>query len=239
VNGIEIAEPVATTEVEPVATEVEPEVASVAEPQSLESETSPEVEVAAPEAVPEESATESSADQPESVFAREGFWDGSLPGQVAESKEDPLNVKLEPSYPAPEEEDRHESGKPPEEWVSAWKALMRIGSVLPLVAKSLPAIEAGALDGAGATGEVRQDVAGLRLVQYEIRTTVQDHTLHLKRMDEQLGRIRESLESRASDSDLAENVKSMSKLIRIVGAGLGGLVLVLIVLVAILLVHGR
>ena len=105
--------------------------------------------------------------------------------------------------------------------------------------QNAPGAETGITAAAGAPAEVRQDVAGLRLVQYEIRTTVQDHTLQLKRIDEQLGRIRESLEPKSADADLVENVKSMSRLVRIVGAGLGGLVLVLILLVAILLAHGR
>lgn len=228
--------------------EVSPLPMSVPEPQSLEAHTStldpeealPLPEATAHEVVPEEVvAAPEAAQHPESVFAREGFWNGSVPGEVAASEEAPLNVDMKPSYPAAEEQHLDESSKPPEEWVSAWKALLRIGSVLPWMAKTLPAGETGLTADAGAPGEVRQDVAGLRLVQYEIRTTVQDHTLQLKRMDEQLGRIRESLESKSSDSDLVENVESMSRLIRIVGVGLGGLVLVLILLVAILLAHGR
>lgn len=241
------AEP-AVHEAEPepqVAIEVEPPPASGPEqqlPQPVEAEaqaeeTSPEIEAKVDEPVPEEIAAEdASTRQPESVFAREGFWNGAVPVEEA-----PRDMDLKPSHPVPEEEDLGGTGEPPEEWVSAWKALLRIGSALPWMAKALPAAEAGAMaDGAGTPGEVRQDVAGLRLVQYEIRTTVQDHTLHLKRMDEQLGRIRESLESKSSNSDdLAENVESMSRLVRIVGFGLGGLVLVLILLVAIMLAHGR
>jgi hypothetical protein len=265
------AEKVADAHVEPepqAAFEMEPVPASVQEPpqqmEAAESEShvdspetaavSAESEIAAVEAVTEavteaipelsseeEIAADSGEAQPESVFAREGFWKGSVPAEVAASEEASRNIDRTASYPAAAGEDLDGPGKPPEEWVSAWKALLRIGSVLPWVAKSLPGGEpSAASESAGAPGEVRQDVAGLRLVQYEIRTTVQDHTLHLKRMDEQLGRIRESLESKSSNSaDLVENVESMSKLVRIVGIGLGGLVLVLILLVAILLAHGR
>jgi len=225
------AEPASEPEQQPVES-------AVSEPQT--EEISPVPEAAAPETVSDEAAAAETAHQPESVFAREGFWNGSAPGEVAASAEARLNGDVKPPYPAAAQgENIDESSKPPEEWVSAWKALLRIGSVLPWMAKTLPAGETGLSADAGAPAEVRQDVAGLRLVQYEIRTTVQDHTLQLKRMDEQLGRIRESLESKSSDSDLVENVESMSRLVRIVGAGLGGLVLVLILLVAILLAHGR
>ncbi|HET8638184.1 MAG TPA: hypothetical protein VFL96_15145 [Acidobacteriaceae bacterium] len=235
--GIEAAVEVAPSPVgEP---EQQPVESAASEPQT--EETSPVPEAAASEAILEPVAPESeTAHQPESVFAREGFWNGSVPGEVAASAEARQNGDMKPPYPtAAQGENIDESSNPPEEWVSAWKALLRIGSVLPWMAKTLPAGETGLAADAGAPAEVRQDVAGLRLVQYEIRTTVQDHTLQLKRMDEQLGRIRESLESKSSGSDLVENVESMSKLVRIVGAGLGGLVLVLILLVAILLAHGR
>ena len=236
--AVEAAAPQAAIAPSPASEpEQQPVESAVSEPQT--EEISPVPEAAAPETVSDEAAAAETAHQPESVFAREGFWNGSAPGEVAASEEAPLNVDMKPSYPAAEEQHLDESSKPPEEWVSAWKALLRIGSVLPWMAKTLPAGETGLSADAGAPAEVRQDVAGLRLVQYEIRTTVQDHTLQLKRMDEQLGRIRESLESKSSDSDLVENVESMSRLVRIVGAGLGGLVLVLILLVAILLAHGR
>jgi hypothetical protein len=247
-SAAESAAPVIEAVETKAAVEAAPLPMSVPEPQPLEAHTSapeaegtsPVPEAAAPEAVPEEIvAASETAHQPESVFAREGFWNGSVPGEVAASAEVPLNGDVKPSCPAEQAQNPDESSKPPEEWVSAWKALLRIGTVLPWMAKTLPAGETGITADAGAPAEVRQDVAGLRLVQYEIRTTVQDHTLQLKRMDEQLGRIRESLESKPSDGDLAENVESMSRLVRIVGAGLGGLVLVLILLVAIMLAHGR
>jgi len=239
--------PIAAESVAPgidAAVEVAPSPVGEPEQQSVESAVSePQTEERSPvpeAAASDEAAVPETAHQPESVFAREGFWNGSVPEEVAASAEARLNRDVKPPYPtAAQGENIDESSTPPEEWVSAWKALLRIGSVLPWMAKTLPAGETGFAADAGAPAEVRQDVAGLRLVQYEIRTTVQDHTLQLKRMDEQLGLIRESLESKSSGSDLVENVESMNKLVRIVGAGLGGLVLVLILLVAILLAHGR
>ena len=184
------------------------------------------------------------------VFAHEGFW-----GPVAESERTEGDVPAKAilrgvnrAYSASEPMDYE---KHPEGWFSAWKTMLRLGSVLPWVARALPALESGALGGepglpgvanaAGTTGvaqETRQDVAGLRLVQYEIRTTVQDHSMQLKRMEEQLTRVRESMDSRSSeDAEVAENLRAMTKLIRMAGVGLGALLLVLIVLVIVMLAY--
>lgn len=195
-----------------------------------------------------------------SVFAREGYWEEAAraeggtrveaPDETPAAQEAKPEIKRQLSLP----EDPGEIGRPPEGWMSAWKTLLRLSSVLPWVAKALPMLESASLgeqqagSGAGISGvigisgiqEMRQDVSGLRLVQYEIRTTVQDHSMQLKRMEEQLGWVREALEAKQSDSsEVAESVRSMSKLIRIGGIGLGGLLVVLIVLVILMLAHGR
>lgn len=194
-----------------------------------------------------------------SVFAREGYWEEAARAEGGTRVEAPdktpaaQEAKPEMKRQLPLPEDPGEMGQPPEGWMSAWRTLLRLGSVLPWVAKALPMLESASLgeqqagSGAGISGvigisgiqEMRHDVSGLRLVQYEIRTTVQDHSMQLKRMEEQLGRVRESLETKQSDSsEVAESVRSMSKLIRIGGIGLGGLLVVLIVLM-VMLVHGR
>ncbi|MGB7188635.1 MAG: hypothetical protein WBD10_00730 [Acidobacteriaceae bacterium] len=181
----------------------------------------------------------------ESVFARESFWEEAAASGAARGEgvyEKPVLQKVKWPQSLPEE--MAEIGQRPEGWVSAWKTLLRLGSVLPWVARALPMIEAGGLAepqaSSGGLQEIRQDVSGLRLVQYEIRTTVQDHSMQLKRMEEQLGRVRESVESKASESgDLAESVRSMTRLVRLASMGLGGLLLVLVVLEIVMLAHGR
>lgn len=181
----------------------------------------------------------------ESAFARESFWEEAAASGAARGEgvyEKPVLQKVK--WPQSLPEDMAEMGQRPEGWVSAWKTLLRLGSVLPWVARALPMIEAGGLAepqaGPGGLQEIRQDVSGLRLVQYEIRTTVQDHSMQLKRMEEQLGRVRESLELKASESgDLAESVRSMTRLMRLASMGLGGLLLLLVVLEIVMLAHGR
>lgn len=156
------------------------------------------------------------------------------------------------SYLGPEEVEEIEKAKP-EGWSQSWRTLIRLGSALPWLSRALPALEAGmgsqagppagpgAAQGmgggatAGASAEMQQDVAGMRLVQYEIRTTVQDHSAHLKRMEEQLTRVRESVESKAANQELAENVQSAMKMLKMVGIGLGGLLVLLIVLAVVMI----
>lgn len=202
------------------------------------------------EPVAAEDMTSDEAGSGENVFARQGFWGEATkgePGEVEASRKAILRG-MKRAYPGSgsEEFDKH-----PEGWFSAWKTMLRLGAVLPWVARALPALESGALNGeagmadtTGATAapgiaqETRQDVAGLRLVQYEIRTTVQDHSMQLKRIEEQLTRVRESVDSRSSeDAEIAENLRAMTKLMRLAGLGLGALLLVLIVLVIVMMAH--
>ncbi|MGH7134462.1 MAG: hypothetical protein ACREHD_01905, partial [Pirellulales bacterium] len=120
-------------------------------------------------------------------------------------------------------------------------------SALPWLSRALPTLEAGLpnSENAGAStdqtaapgmpADVRQDVAGMRMVQYEIRTTVQDHSQNLKRLEDQLGRVREAVDSKASDdAELTASVNAAMRKLRIVGFVLGSLLLVLILLVALL-----
>jgi len=147
------------------------------------------------------------------------------------------------SYLAPEDLEEIEKAKP-EGWSQSWRTLIRLGSALPWLSRALPALEAGmgyhpgaaagpAMDQGAApavNSEVKQDVAGMRLVQYEIRTSVQDHSAPLKRMEEQLTRVRDSVEAKAANRELAEDVQSAMKMLKMVGISLGGLLVILIVL---------
>jgi hypothetical protein len=124
----------------------------------------------------------------------------------------------------------------PEGLQTTLKTLMRLGSVLPWVARVSPLLEAaaGREPAAAVALEVRQEVSSLRLTQQEIRTTVEDHSLQLKRMEGQLSRIRESLE-RSGGEELAQSVESTAKLVRFAGIGLGVLLLVVIIMMWMLL----
>ena len=202
-------------------------------------------EIATERIVSEGSAEAASAPEvelPESIFAREGIWAEPRKGKVAAAGEvvsEQAYGERDKGFPTPEDLREMEKIRP-EGWNSAVKTLMRLGSVLPWLARAVPLLESGAglEQNANLVQEVQHEVAGLRIVQYEIRTTIQEHSAQLKRMEEQLGRVRES-SGVTYNEELAETVETTAKLVRWIGMGLGGLVVILIVMVAVLMVHGR
>ncbi len=126
----------------------------------------------------------------------------------------------------------------PERWNAAWKAMMRLGSMMPWLSRFSPMFEGG--EQSALSKEVRHEVSGLRLLQYEIKTTIQDHSLQLKRLEDELTKVRESVESDSTDgARVMESMKSTARLVRMVGIGIGALLLVLILMIAIMMAHGR
>ncbi|HTV05815.1 MAG TPA: hypothetical protein VME86_10650 [Acidobacteriaceae bacterium] len=130
----------------------------------------------------------------------------------------------------------------PQGMTAALKTLMQLGSVLPLAARMAPILDGtpGAELATGGNQEVKQEVSGLRLLQYEIKTTVQDHSTQLKRLEEQLTRVQESVELDSTEkTTVMDSVKSTVKLVRVMGIGLGALLLVLILMVGMMLMHAK
>jgi hypothetical protein len=152
---------------------------------------------------------------PESIFAREGIWTKAAKGDVYQA---PAYRERRAVYPSPEELSEIEKVRP-EGWVSAWKTLLRLSSVLPWIARAMPMIEP---QGAGEpkTGN-------------EMRAAIEEHSLQLKRIEEELSLIRQGHE------ELAGGMRSAAKLVRWMGIGLGGLLLILIVMAALVLARGR
>jgi hypothetical protein len=190
------------------------------------------------------------ADVAKSVFAKEGIW-GEAPrvdGVAREeepsfSEEDPMYQASKSGFLKPEDlqalEHAMEEEKP-ENLTSALKTLVKLGSVLPWISRAVPTADGGPGSEmeTGLSHEGRHEIANLRMIQYEIRSTVHDHSLQLKRMEELMLRVRESMDSDTRENkDLAEGVKSTAKLLRLVGIGLGILMVVLIVMVGLGLGH--
>jgi hypothetical protein len=241
--------------VKEIAHEVETEsVAATSTAEELSHENKPqdgskEVEALAPA---EDLSRETKAGVTESVFAHEGIWgnaareQGTAPGDDAypnatyprQEEQEPDYAEAKQRYLSPEDIREIEEMKP-EGVASAWKALLKLGSVMPWLARSGAAPEGGSSPNSGLAQEAPHEVAHLRMVQYEIRSTVHDHSLQLKRMEEQLTRVREVMESESSEhAELTESVMSTVKLVRLIGMGLGALLVTLIVMVGLLLVHG-
>lgn len=191
-------------------------------------------------------------DGKESLFAHEGIWGNAAREQGTAPEGDaypdatyPQQEEQEPDYAeakqrhlSPEDLKEIEEMKP-EGVASALKTLMKLGSVMPWLGRPMPTPEGGSGANTGLAPEAPHEVAHLRMVQYEIRSTVHDHSLQLKRMEEQLIRVREVMESESSEhSELTESVMATVKLVRMLGMGLGALLLTLIVMVGLILVHG-
>ncbi len=216
---------------------VEPESATETKPGAVHAEII-EGEIAEGKVEEEPDITE----VPESIFARAGIWEEPRRGTPITGdvlSEAAYRERLYPTREELEEIEKIEKIRP-EGWNAALKTLMRLGAVLPWVARILPMLEATAATAGneqqktGLTQEVRNEVSGLQMVQYEIRTAVQEHSTQLRRMEEQLGRLRDSV-GLEDNEDLADTVRTTAKLVRWVGIGLGGLVLALIVMVIVLL----
>lgn len=190
------------------------------------------------------------ADGAKSMFAQEGIWGDAARVDTAPREEEASFSDADPMYQAskrgylkPEELQELEHAmeeEKPENLSSALKTLVRLGSVLPWISRAAPGAEGGPGSEmeTGLSHEGRHEIANLRMIQYEIRSTVHDHSLQLKRMEELMIRVRESMESDTRESmDLAESMKSTAKLLRLVGIGLGVLMVVLIVMVGMGLGH--
>jgi ABC-type transporter Mla subunit MlaD len=146
--------------------------------------------------------------------------------------------------PAPEE------SKPR---VSFAQKLGKLKPLLPILSGGLRMIDHGAvqalaqvLNVIGGTGpaqtaaheELEHALAEMDASHRELRLTVQDQSVELKRIEDQLALVRQTAErSATAHEELAEDVKSLSNLVRTVGAGLAILLILLIILTGFLLVR--
>jgi hypothetical protein len=113
--------------------------------------------------------------------------------------------------------------------------------MLPWLARDFPVVESVNKPQSNAlTQEVRDEVAGVRLVQNEIRSTVHDHSLQLKRVEEQLSRVRETLVEEASETaDLVDTVKTTNRAVTLFGVGVCVVLLVMLAMLVVLVMHSR
>jgi hypothetical protein len=183
-----------------------------------------------------------SAEPAESVFAHEGIWGnpgrlegaGQDEGAVSEQAEQTTGLVASEGLTEME-------GSQPGVQGSGVKALLRLGSLLPWLARDFPVVESEKKQQSTAlTQEVRDEVAGMRLVQHEIRSTVHDHSLQLKRVEEQLSRVRETLVEEASETaDLVDTVKTTNRAVAMFGVGVCLLLVVMLAMLVVLVMHGR
>lgn len=151
-------------------------------------------------------------------------------------------VPGKPQLPQPE------SAKPPS---GLGQKLSKLKPLLPVLSRGLSLVDHGAvqvlaqvLNMVSGTGPAHADsykkldraLAEVDESHRELRLTIQDQSIELKRIEDQLALVRHTAEcTAAAHEDLVEDVKSLSNFVRIVGVGLAILLILLVVLTSLLL----
>src|SRR5277367_6057310 len=131
------------------------------------------------------------------------------------------------------------------------QSLGKLKPLLPILSGGLRMVDHGAVQalaqllsmasGAGASQvavqeELHQGLAEIQTSHRELHLQVQDQTVEMQRIKDQITLLRQTVERNATDhTELVENVRSLSNLVRIIGGGLAILLVILIVLTAVLL----
>lgn len=132
------------------------------------------------------------------------------------------------------------------------QSLGKLKPLLPLLSGGLRLVDHGAAQavaqllylagGAGpaqtaAEEELQEGLAGIQSSHRDLRHQVQDQTVELQRIQDQITLLRETVERNAAEhSDLIDKVRSLNHLVLGIGVGLAILLAALIVLVIFLLV---
>jgi hypothetical protein len=131
--------------------------------------------------------------------------------------------------------------KPPEE-KSMWKMLLQLKPFLPYLARLVPLLDiaVGPMQNAALSNEIREAIAAstakIQAIQRDVNAAAQDQALQSKRLEEEIIRLRDASEKYlAAQASLVEDVQQVNKLVLWSAAGLGVLLVVLIVMTAVLL----
>ena len=104
------------------------------------------------------------------------------------------------------------------------------------LAQLLNFVEGGSIGPSAAQEELHHGLAEIQSGHRELRLQVQDQTVEMKLIEEQITLLRHTAERNATEhAELVEDVKSLSSLVRTIGAGLAILLIVLITLTGLLL----
>lgn len=126
-----------------------------------------------------------------------------------------------------------------------WKALLQFRVLVPYIARLLEvSTHSHTPAPAPVSTELKQTVTDLQTThrdlqtsQRDLRAAMQDQMVQMKRVEEDTARIRQASEkSSTQTAELAEDIKAVHSLMKIMAGVFGGLLLVLIALVVFLLV---
>ncbi len=118
------------------------------------------------------------------------------------------------------------------------KTLLQYRMLMPYMTRMMEPQNHGDPALGSLTTDLKQSVGDLQLAQRDLRLTVQDQLVQMKRVEEEMNRTREATERNASEaSELVEDMKSMRSLVRKAAAFLGTMLAALVVLVIWLLIR--
>ncbi len=131
------------------------------------------------------------------------------------------------------------------------QSLGKLKPLLPILSGGLRMVDHGAVQalaqllsmasGAGGSQvavqeELHHGLAEIQTSHRELHLQVQDQTVEMQRIKDQITLLRQTVERNATDhAEAAKNVRSLSNLVRVIGAGLAILLVILITLTAVLL----
>lgn len=138
---------------------------------------------------------------------------------------------------------------------TALQALGKLKPLLPILTGGLRLVDHGAaqmvaqlLNLAGGVSaapqvspeELQDELAKIESGRSELRGQIQDQTVEMQRIKDQIALLRQTVESNAAEhAELVGSVRSLRNLIRAIGVGLAVLLAVLITLTVVLLTRGH
>jgi hypothetical protein len=133
-----------------------------------------------------------------------------------------LDQPLEPLAEEPVRDLTHREDKSP----PMWRVLLQLRVLLPYLSRLVPLLDGTAHQSAASSQELQKSLADLQTGHREIRGLFQDQVVELKRVEEQLERLREASERNTLEQqELIEDLKSFGGTIKALAAV--GLVLLL------------
>lgn len=133
-----------------------------------------------------------------------------------------LDQPLEPLAEEPVRDLTHREDKSP----PMWRVLLQLRVLLPYLSRLVPLLDGTAHQSAASSQELHKSLADLQSGHREIRGQFQDQVVELKRVEEQLERLREASERNTLEQqELIEDLKSFGGTIK--ALALLGLVLLL------------
>jgi hypothetical protein len=161
-------------------------------------------------------------------------------------------------FPVDEPEQNHNEyalEEQKQEQPSLWRSLLQLRVLLPYLGKIIPALEGNMTTAlAHVAAPPRQDLTeitrsfadvnkgflDLQTANVEIRNNVKDQSIQLRRIDDQLLRLRESTERNTMEhQELVEDLRSASKLVRTLSTVMIVLMIGVAGMVVFMLTHWR